>query len=397
VRELQGIWPLLPIVVLGNDQEKYGTENIIAALEHNDRICGINLSTGVSRRQLKNVLLAMQEPFPALTFLLLGPKDKASPVIPDTFLGRYAPRLRHLSLERIPIPGLPRLLLSTTDLADLYLLKIPDSRYISPEAMTNCLSTLTRLKSLSLTFQSPRSRPVRESRRPLPPPPTRTLLPALTHFTFKGVSGYFEDLVARIDVPLLDKLNITFFHQLIFNTPQLTQFICRTQKFKEPDIAHLCLLESSVRLSTSWKLDEVFQLSVLCRQTDWQLLSIAQLCMSSFCQALIPTVKHLEIICENVGGHLQDDIENSQWLEFFSLFTVVEDLYLSEGSTRHIVPALQELVGERVTEVLPFLQTLTSRLCLGSPTSIPIEQAIEQFAATRQFSGHPITVSLAQY
>ncbi len=111
VREMLDIWPLLPIVVLGTDREKYGSENIIAALEHNDRICGINLSMGVSRRQLKNILLSMQEPFPALTYLLLESKDEVLPVIPDAFLGRYAPHLQDLYLERIAIPGLPRLLL----------------------------------------------------------------------------------------------------------------------------------------------------------------------------------------------------------------------------------------------------------------------------------------------
>ncbi len=387
VRELLDIWPLLPIVVWGNDQEKYGSDNIIAALEHNDRICGINLSMGATSQQLKNVLPAMQEPFPALTSLLLGSKDETLPVIPDTFLGRYAPRLRYLNLESIPIPGLPRLLLSATDLVGLYLLKVPLSGYISPEAMTNCLSTLTRLKSLTLTFQSPRSRPVQEIRRP--PLPTRTLLPALTHFTFKGVSEYFEDLVARIDIPLLYNLNITFFHQLRFDIPQLAQFISRTPKFKESDLAYLHFFSGIVRLSMS-STDGVLQLSISCRQRDWQISSIAQLCMPSSHQALIPTVKRLKIRGGRVGTYLQDDIENSQWLDIFSSFTAVKDLCLGQDIMTYIAPALQELVGERVTEVLPSLQ----RLSFGPKQSTPVEEAIRQFAAARRLSGHPITVSL---
>src|SRR6266699_1330344 len=108
----------------------------------------------------------------------------------------------------------------------LDILEIPHSGYFSPEAMVRCLSTLTRLETLSLEFKSPLSRPVRESRRPHPP--TRSALPALTYFQFEGVSEYLEDLVARIDAPLLDSLRIEFFHQLIFDTLQLTQFVART-------------------------------------------------------------------------------------------------------------------------------------------------------------------------
>ena len=65
--------------------------------------------------------------------------------------------------------------------------------------MVTALSTLTDLKTLRLQFQSPRSCPDWASRRP--PPPTHLVLPVLTHFWFKGVGEYLEDLVARIDAP----------------------------------------------------------------------------------------------------------------------------------------------------------------------------------------------------
>ncbi|KAI0269585.1 hypothetical protein BGY98DRAFT_1101082 [Russula aff. rugulosa BPL654] len=54
-----------------------------------------------------------------------------------------------------------------------------------------------------------------------PPPPTRTLLPALTQLQFGGVSEYLEDLVVRIDTPLLDHLTISLFHRFIPDTPNL--------------------------------------------------------------------------------------------------------------------------------------------------------------------------------
>jgi len=87
---------------------------------------------------------------------------------------------------------------------------------------------------------------------------------------------------------------------------------------------------------------------------------------------------------------LQDDIENGQWLEFFCPFTAVKDLYPSRKFVPPITPALQELVGERTMEVPPVLQ----RLFLEElHPSAPVEEAIEQFVAVRQLSGHPIVVS----
>ena len=229
VREMLTIWPPLPIIIREHDPSACNEDNVIAALEHHDRVCDIRLM-GVTSSLLDKLLAAMREPFPALAYLDLETKDDTAPVIADTFLGGFAPHLETLLLTRIPIrfPGLRKLLLSTTDLAILSLSKIPHSGYFSPEAMATCLSALTRLERLNFEFEYPRSRPYRENRRP--PPPTRALLPALRGLLFTGVSEYLEDLVARIDAPLLSDLLIGFFHQLIFDTPQLAQFISRSSR-----------------------------------------------------------------------------------------------------------------------------------------------------------------------
>ena len=116
--------------------------------------------------------------------------SRPAPALPDGFLGGSAPRLQSLELDSIPFPALPKLLLSATDLVHLTLWNIPHSGYISPEAIVTGLAVLANLKSLTIEFESPLSRPDRESRRP--PPPTRTVLPALTRFEFQGVSEYLE-------------------------------------------------------------------------------------------------------------------------------------------------------------------------------------------------------------
>jgi hypothetical protein len=274
--------------------------------------------------------------------------------------------------------------LSATGLVTLSILGIPHSGYISPEAMVRCLSTLTRLESLALEFESPLSRPVRQSRRPRPP--TRSALPALTYFEFSGVSEYLEDLVARIDTPLLDTLHIIFFHQLIFDTPQLAQFLARTPNIQPPVDARIAFSDYYVEVIS---VPTNFVLWISCRQSDWQLSSLAQVCSSSFPQVLVPTgtVERL-VICERKYNptRWQDDIEDSQWLEVLHPFTAVKDLHVSREFLPRIAPALQELAGQ----VLPCLQNLFLE---DLQSSGPVQGAIAKFVAARQVAGHHIAVS----
>jgi hypothetical protein len=46
------------------------------------------------------------------------------------------------------------------------------------------------------------------------------------------LNKYLEDLVARIDAPRLNGLDVTFFNQINFDTPHLAKFISRTSTFK---------------------------------------------------------------------------------------------------------------------------------------------------------------------
>jgi len=179
----------------------------------------------------------MQKPFPELTCLDVWTKDDPAPVLPDSFLGGSAPRLQKLSLTSIPFPSIPKLLLSSNGLVELSLWNIPDSGYISPDAMATALTVAIRIEYLS--------RPDPES-RPLSPP-TRIVLPALTDLEFKGVYEYLEDLLARIDAPLLYRLSVIFFMDLDFDVPQLHRLIGHAEEFKAFDhakvrfpIAQLC-------------------------------------------------------------------------------------------------------------------------------------------------------------
>ena len=365
-------------------------DNITAALGHNERICKIDLFE-VTNSQLEQVSAAMQQPFTALTNLTIWLSDweEMPLVVPESFLGGSAPRLQHLNLERIPFPGLPKLLLSATDLVTLHIWKVPHSGYISPEAMVRCLSTLTRLEGLRLEFESPLSRPVQVTRRPHPP--TRTTLLALTHFKFKGVSEYLEDLVSRIDAPLLDSLSITFFHQLIFDTPQLARFLTFTPNTQPPVTVRITFSDYYVEVTSPPSRPIKFNLEISCRQPDWQLLSLTRVFSSSFLEAFIPTMEHLHISeAKYERPRWKDDVEGSQWLEALRPFTALKDLHVSREFLPRIAPALQELAGEPVAEVWPALQSLFLEELHPSG---PVQEAMDKFVAARNVAGHPIAVS----
>jgi hypothetical protein len=384
VREMLDVWPPLPIVIMGECDENWGVDNILAALEHYDRICELNLFP-VASLQMEEVIAAMQQPFPALTCLELEPDlyETQSVVIPASFLGGSAPRLRTLRLNSISFPGLPKLLLSATHLVHLDLQSIPHSGYISPYAMVTSLSVLTRLENLRIGFASPRSRPDQKSRRPS----TRTLLPVLTKLRLRGAGEYLEDFVARINVPLLDNLTTLFLDQLTFT--QLVEFISRTPKFRGYNEARLVFSYGHVSVVLPQTSDGRLEMGILRKGFDWHLSSLARMCNLYFPEALL-AVEHLYIQGWMPQMYRQDDIESSHWLEFLHPYTAAKDLYLSQKLVSRIAPVLQQLVGERVTEVLPALRALF----LEEPfPSGPVLEGIEQFVAARQLAGHPIAVS----
>ena len=388
------IWPALPLIVEGSLTYSSGTDNIIAALEQSNRVCNVFLE-GLVGWQLENVLAAMQVPFPELTDLQLSSNDQTITVmIPDSFLGGSAPRLRFFELSGISFPGLPRLLLSATHLVELLLCDIPHSMYISPEAMVVLLSGLSSLEELSLHFQYPHSLPDRETRSL--PLLKRSVIPALCQFLFTGVTEYLEELVTRIDTPQLNDMVITFFNQIDFDCPRLTQFINRTPKLRAPNEAHVGFCYGTARAELRYRASKFGPNNLVIYMSctgpnlpNLQLSSIRQVFNSSLCP--LSTVEDLYI--EHPYEQLiwkNDDIENNLWLQLLPPFTAVKNLYLYKQFAPSIAAALRELTGARITEVLPNLQNIFAERLEASE---PFRENIGQFVAARQLSGHPITIS----
>ena len=443
-------WPAFPLIIAGNVALSSGTDNIVAALGQNNRVCQVNLR--LADWQLGPVLAALKESFPELTDLRLFSRyetppvdpdsdspfdsyqlsdesdsssdppsdspshqlsDESSPVIPDlpsdsfsdsssddsspvipdslpkSFLDGSAPRLRHLSLSIPPRPflGLSDLLSSANNLVRLYLHRIPHSVYISPKGMVALLSRLSSLRTLTLAFQPPQSFPDWESRAS--PPSKLSILPALDEFCFRGITEYLEDLVTFIDAPQLNNMDITFFHRTDFDCPRLAQFIDRTPTLRARDEAHVKFNDWSAGI-VLFNRFSTLGIEISCNKPDSQLLSVTEVCSSSFpplstVEDLYIEHRYWRLVWEN------DATENALWLELLPPFTAVKNLYLSKDFAPGIAAALLELVGGRITDVLPCLQNI---LVEGLEPSGPLRETIGQFVAARQLSDHPIAISV---
>ena len=396
-RDTLDSWPALPLIIKGSMAQSPDADNIVAALVPSNRVCQVDL-WDLAGLKLEKVLAPMQVPFPELTELRLWSNayDETPPVIPDSFFGGSAPRLRHFELGGIPFPGLLNLLLSATHIVHLRLVNIPHSGYISPEAMVTLLCASSSLESLSLGFLSPQSRPDRESRRP--PPPKRSILPTLHYFRFKGVTEYLEELMTCIDTPHLDHMDITFFNQIDFICPRLAQFINCTPTLRGRDIANVRFNDRTVSVTLRHRVSYLsfddLQISISCREPDWQLLSIEQVCHGN--SSLHPLSMVEDLYIEHEYWQLvwkNDAIENTLWLQLLLPFTAVKWLYLSQEFAPDIVAAL--LVGGRITEVLPSLLIIFVE---GLEPSGPLWENILQFISARQLSSHPdINISVRRW
>ena len=397
VRNNLSCWPAFPIIVdyypywdldSGQSLAPDNDDNVIAALEHPDRVCCVEIAAKSSL--LGKVATVMQEPFPTLTLLRLSSNDGDVPALPSEFLGGSAPRLQEICLDGIPFLTLPTLLLSTSDLVVLNLDNIPITGYISPEAMITCLTTLTRLRSLSIGFRAPTSHSDQMITRPSPQ--TRVVLPALAFFDFRGISEYLEDLVAQIDTPQLDFIKITYFNRLDFDVPQLSQFICRTESLGLDLSKHAELIFAASNANIRLDCEQVGRrqsrlfLQVSCQGLDRQVSLLAQVLGQS--PAMLSNVGHLSIHvqCPRLGWEDEgDDMVDIGYLDLLRPFTAVKTLRLHGHSAGPVALALENEAEEMIdADVLPVLHLLWLQ-------DLPVA-SLENFADVRWYSGCPVAI-----
>jgi hypothetical protein len=358
-------------------------ENLTTALEHRDRISEILISN-INGPGLERLIGAMHKQLPTLTHFDLRSIDESVPELPETFLGGSAPHLKWFDLKGIPFPTFPKFILSAAHIVYLSLYDIPHSGYISPDAMVTCLAALPKLNILIFGFRSPLSRP-----EPLHiglPPLGHAVLPALAMLSFKGTSEYFEDFLARTHIPLLRFLDMQFFMDLIFDVPRVHRLIDRTEGLRP--LSHARVMFDSKSITINIGSPAQIRLEILCEERDWQLSSLAHVCLQHL---PLSSVEQLSV-CELDQGtslHWKDDMDPSQWLELFHPFIAVQNLYVAKQFVPFVTTALQALTGERTMEVLPVLSNLSLE---GFEAPGPVQQVIKPFVSARQISGHPILI-----
>ena len=387
-RDLLDIWPGFPLVVWDDGCRLEGLDDIITLLDskHGDRVCQIGL-IDMDLDYFHIFSATTEKPFSQLTDLTLSSRLSSTYgsilVVPDSFLGPSAPRLRNILLNRISFPGLPTILMSTTYLVSLRLLNTPSSGYIPPEEMLAALSTLTSLETLHLRFHSP---PYYSDWTNQCLPPRRIVLPVLTLLKFKGTSNYLEVLLAWIDAPQLGTLFITFTSPIASGTPQLIQFTHRTPRLKALEKARVFFDNAwptkFFRVNFSSQTSEL-NVGIICTKFNQILLSLEQV----FSPSLSPLSTLEDLYIFEAPQIWQFDFKKVPWPELLHPFTAVKNLYLSRSFVPYIVPALQKLVGGRSTEVLPSLENIFLE------TLEPLGPGIGRLIAARQATGHAIAIT----
>jgi hypothetical protein len=198
-----------------------------------------------------------------------------------------------------------------------------------------------------------------------------------------------EDLVARIDAPLLDSVCIHLFDDQIFDFSQLGRFIGHTARFQELNEARVAFDYEDVKvkfLPPTRILDVRSEFGISREFSEWEMISSLARALTSFLPSVY-TVEHLYISLPCV--YLSDSLKSMQWLELFRPFIAVRNLYLCKGIGQCIVPAMQVIVGRSVVDVLPALESIF----LEVEPSGPDEDIIGHLVSARQLSGHPVAVS----
>ena len=361
-------------------------DNIHLGLQQHGRVRRVLLQAPSS--SLRMWLEPMNEHFPGLRDLSLfsTTTEEMSLVLPELL---QAPDLRHLSLHGVGLPKRWSFLSSTIALSTLTLTRIRGSCYFSPGHLVTQLQGLPYLEELSIGFAIPIPQlPLPSSEEKLLPSPTLPVaLPTLKRLTFRGEDDYLDNLIARIDTPLLEQLSLTLLYDIAFTLVNLTKFIHRTKGIGCL-VARVILNEDGASLHTSYyEAQDIgkLNLNVDCKSLDWTIHSIAQVC--SALEKVLSSVGELTLDLDVDG--MQSDWEitrdDKQWHELLLPFISVKKLRIGRSLTLELSRALESLTEGLVLKLLPELKELEVLHKIDLPTD-----AFSKFMEIRETVGRPV-------
>jgi hypothetical protein len=341
-------WPI-------SEQDEFG---LYQALRLQDRIRHIylNLSPSVIHKCLKLI----DGCFPILENLSLVfvVGQVTNHTLPKALL---APNLRHLDLNGIGLSKRLRLLTSSVSLVTLKLQGIPTSSFFRPRLLVARLSSLLQLEELWIGFSI--SRPSDEGEQ-LGEQGTPVTLPNLKSLIFEGVGSYLDCLVAQIRTPLLERLDVTLFKQIVFALPHLWHLI-NSKEVVQPPTAMVSFGADAITFTSHQRLQRdgtYFSLSIKGEPFDWQINCAAQIS-----SALLPILSGLEKL--NLDFYRfatptaweNGEIDSTMWHELLRSFMGVKELVIKSDILEKLSCALglDEVVGSD-PEFLPNLQVIVA-------------------------------------
>ena len=364
-------------------------EGVIFALEQRDRVRRVHLE--LLATCLCDLIKVMDDDYPMLQTLVIRSQTdiraRTAPVILPEKL--TAPLLNRLGLSNIVLPIKSALLTSANGIVVLVIENYPAFSYFHPEYLVAQLSAMAHLEVLSIHFRSAITN--REVERDLlRARVTHITLPSLRLLAFCGGSAYLEGILARLNAPYLETLNVEFFNQLTFHLPSLLQF-------SQAMITHLKLDTTEVHFENDFVTLIIdprnhrqgrnpFHVQVCCKSLDWQAFCIAQIC-----NTLAPLLVRTESL--QLGFHWdgpatswQADIDPIQWYGLLATFRGVKTLHFAGWFVADLFRLLQLPNGGLPGELLPSLQEvvpsgwghpnyafssfINARLAAGLPTRL---------------------------
>jgi hypothetical protein len=386
-----GHLPHLPLVIACSDRTntmtRSGEDNIHLGLQYGGRIRRVALRAPSS--SLRMWLEQMNKHFPRLQALSLfsTTTEDMSLVLSELL---QAPELRHLSLHGVGLPKRLSLLSSMISLSTLSLTHIRGPWYFPPGHLVTQLQGLPYLEELSVGIALPIPLPISEGKL-FPSPTSPVLLRTLKRLTFRGEDGYLDDLVARINTPLLKQLDLTLLFDLAFTLVNLTEFIHRTERFRCL-VAQVIFNKGGVYINTDTSYheeqdNEELSLYVSCESVDWKIHSAVQVC--SALEKVLSSVEELTLDLDEDGmpSDWKNKLFDELWHDLLLPFIGVKKLRIGPSLTLEISQGLDSLDGALVLDLLPKLEELEVPLALEFGLA---QTAFSMFVKTRGSVGRPV-------
>jgi len=361
---------------------------VVSALKQCDRVRGMVFKGRDS--QLKKVFGEMNRPFPALERLEIGPLSGVYHlplVLPPTFLGGSAPRLRRLKMSDVPLKSISQLLSSATALVELSL-EIDTVFGPSPTAsLVAYLQSMPCLRWLALKLPCA----IFHTHIPASPENGGKIVPLskLTFFHFYGRQVFLDGLVSGLAAPSLQTFDIDLNE---FRDGPLSP-IRHISRF----LADINSEYHGFRVISSGH--SSFCLSLLacseCIDNPDPHFNFNSRRVMQISNALSP---RLAIVEELFLISLHNSSPSATpWRRFLGLFHDVKVLRLQHNIMFDIAHSLQQDQGESVP-VLPSLEEIELRTTSRSSESAVQDErrsameAFEPFIATLQQAGRPVKI-----